>query len=108
VVSLFNNLKILSKIKLGRGAGLKPMSSASIYGNPAYFAIFNLLIFLGKGLKNKVKSDAKYLKFLPLLQSFYLKKCRYKIQQTFVPNTNKILLVFLSAIFEYLQPTKKR
>ena len=28
----------------------------------------------------------------------------YKIQQTFVPNTNKIVLLFLSAIFEYFQP----
>jgi hypothetical protein len=29
----------------------------------------------------------------------------YKIQQTFVPNTNKIILLFLSSIFEYLQPS---
>jgi hypothetical protein len=28
----------------------------------------------------------------------------YKIQQTFVPNTNKVVLSFLSAIFEYFQP----
>jgi hypothetical protein len=28
----------------------------------------------------------------------------YKIQQSFVPNTNKVILSFLSAIFEYFQP----
>ena len=28
----------------------------------------------------------------------------YKIQQTFVPNTNKVVLSFLSAIFEYFNP----
>jgi hypothetical protein len=53
-------------------------------------------ILLSKSVRRKSKSteDWKFYYFT-----------LYKIQQTFVPNTNKIILVFLSAIFEYLQPS---
>ena len=57
-------------------------------------------ILVSKGVQRKSKSSSR----IPDDWKFYYFTL-YKIQQTFVPNTNKIILLFLSAIFEYLQPS---
>jgi hypothetical protein len=61
-------------------------------------------ILISKNVQRKSKSSSSSSSKLPNDWKFYYFTL-YKIQQTFVPNTNKIILLFLSAIFEYLQPS---
>jgi len=63
-----------------------------------------LLQFIEKLLTSKrVVRKSKSSSIPPVDWRFYYFTL-YKIQQTFVPNTNKVVLSFLSAIFEYFQP----